>query len=126
MGERIPLDNYTVASPQPGSARMRTFWKVLAIVLFVMLFTSTLVHMSMYFWPDMTDSPRPSEGRFYPLYKFNHSKYMNERERSLDRMLWWTAPVGGFALLVIVFLIDPFDDKHRLRPLRPPRPWPRL
>jgi hypothetical protein len=105
---------------------MRTFWKVLAIVLFVMLFMSTLVHMSMYFWPDMTDSPRPSEGRFYPLYKFNHSKYMNERERSLDQSLWLIAPVGLAALLLIHVLVDPFDYKHRPRPLRPPRPWSRL
>ena len=85
-----------VGSLEPSSVIVRTFWKILAIVLCMMLFTSTFVHMSMYFWPDMTYSPRPSEGRFYPIYKFDHPKYMNEREGSLYQTLWWAAPVGGF------------------------------
>jgi hypothetical protein len=112
-----------VGSLQPHSVRARAFWKILAIVLSVMLFASTLVHMSMYFWPDMTYSPRLTEGRFYPIYKFDRPKYMNERERSLYQTLWWTSPVGGFALLAILFLVDPFDYKHRPRPLRPPRAY---
>ena len=111
-------------SLHPRSASIRTFWKVLAIVLFVTLFASTLVHMSMYFWPDMTYSPRLSEGRLYPIYKFDRPKYMNERERTLYQTLWWIAPVGLSALLLIHFLVDPFDYRHRpRRPLRPPRSY---
>jgi hypothetical protein len=59
---------------------MRTFWKILATVLFVTTFASSLIDVSMFWWPDMPSSPRPSEGRVYQLNNHGHYTYMNRRE----------------------------------------------
>jgi hypothetical protein len=102
---------------------MRTFWKILATVLLVTVFASFLVSFTMYAWPDMTYSPRPSEGRVYRQIHHGSYIYMNRREYLLN----WVLEDVGFADLAasaaIYFFVDPFDYKRRLRPLSPPPPW---
>jgi hypothetical protein len=102
---------------------MRTFWKILATVLFVTAFASVLIQVSMFWWPDMPFSPRPSEGRVYPLNNHGHHTYMNRREYLLSWVLEDVAFASGAAYAAIYFFVDPFDLKRRLRPLRPPPPW---
>jgi hypothetical protein len=102
---------------------MQTFWKILATVLFVTVFASFLINFSMFWWPDMPSSPRPSEGRVYPLNNRGYSTYMNRREYLLRWVLEDVHFAGGAAFAAIYFFVDPFDDKRRLRPLRPPPPW---
>ncbi len=102
---------------------MRTFWKILATVLFVTTVASSLVDVSMYDWPDMTSSPRPSEERVYPLNIHGTYKYMNRREYLLNWVLEDVGFACGGAVAAIYFFVDPFDWKRRLRPLRPPPPW---
>jgi hypothetical protein len=102
---------------------MRIFWKVTTIVLAVLLFADFVILVSMFWWPGIPSSPRPAEGRVYPLN--NHAKYtyMNRQEYLLQESLRWTFPVVLFPLGAILHFIDPFDEKRRLRPLIPPRPW---
>jgi hypothetical protein len=102
---------------------MRTFWKILATVLFVTAFTSFLIALSMFWWPDMPSSPRPSEGRVYPLNNHGHYTYMNGREYLLSWVLDDVSFVGMAGFATICFFVDPFNFKRRLRPLRPPPPW---
>jgi hypothetical protein len=45
------------------SPRMRTFWKILTILLSVLLAVCFLTGFSMYWWPGIPPSPRPAEGR---------------------------------------------------------------
>jgi hypothetical protein len=91
--------------------------------LFVMAFASFLIIFSMSSWPDMTYSPRPSEGRVYRQILNGSYMYMNRREYLLRWVLEDVGFAGGAAFAAIYFLMDPFDHKRRLRPLRPTRPW---
>jgi len=105
---------------------MRTFWKAVSIVLFVAAFASFLVNFSMYWWPDMPSSPNPAQGRVYPLNNHGSYTYMNKREYDLEwaLSLFYIVCLGAYA--AIYYLVDPFDQKRRLRPLRPPRPWQQM
>ena len=117
-----PIDNNTTTSPQPGSARAHTFWRIVTKLLFVMLCPLFLVRFSMYWWPDMPSSPRPSEGRIYPLNNHDHYTYMNEKEHLFDETFWWVFPAGVFAIAVIQFFVDPSTTNvvrvRRVRRLR--------
>jgi multidrug efflux pump subunit AcrB len=117
------MSDDTVASLPPRSPRMRTFWKTLATVLAVTVFASVLVNLSMPAWPDMTRSPRPSEGRVYRGILNGSDTYMNRREYLLHWVLEDVNFAGVAAFAAIYFFVDPFDYKRRLRPLRPPRPY---
>jgi hypothetical protein len=102
---------------------MRMFWKVLTIVLAVASSTCMLLTLSMYYWPDMTTSSRPSEGRIYPLNNHGHYTHMNESEHLLWRVTWWMFPIFAICLGALIHFVDPFSDKGRPRRLRPPQPW---
>jgi hypothetical protein len=102
---------------------MKIFWKILTVVLFWTLLLSFLIDFSMFWWPSIPSSPRPAEGRVYPLNNHGTYTYMNRWEYLLDERLKWGFFVGIAALAAIQFLMDPFDYKRRPRQLRPPRPW---
>jgi hypothetical protein len=102
---------------------MRTFWKILATVLFVTTLSSFLIDVSMFWWPDMPSSPRPSEGRVYPLNNHGRYTYMNRREYLLSWVLEDVGFAGGAAFAAIYLFVDPFDWKRRFHPVRPPPPW---
>jgi hypothetical protein len=109
-----------------NNGRSRKFWRILCKIWFVMLIPLFLVNFSMYWWPDMPSSPRPTEGRIYPLNNHGHNTYMNEREHLFEEVFW---PVWMFSiasLIAIDFLIDPFDRKRRERPMLPPPPWSQM
>jgi len=103
-------------------SKMRTFWKILSIVLLATCFVSFLLDFSMYWWPDIPSSPRPTEGRIYPLNNHAHYTYMNRPEYVLDRTISWVWPALLVGFAAIQHFVDPFEMKRRLRPLRRPRP----
>ena len=102
---------------------MRTFWKGTTIGFFVLVLACTLIIVSMYWWPDMSTSPRPEEGRIYPLNNHGHSTYMNEWEHQLERMLFATNFLTLAAMGAIYHFVDPFDFKRRIRPSYPVPPY---
>jgi len=102
---------------------MRTIWRTLTIVLAVAFFACFLVGFSMYYWPGMPTSPQPAEGRIYALNNHGHYTYMNESEHLLWEVMWWMFPVLILSLGAIIHFVDPFNEKGRPRPLRPPHPW---
>ena len=99
---------------------MRAFWKVLMVTLMVVYFACFLVDFSMYWWPDMPTSPRPAEGRVYPLNKHSHYTYMNEREHRLHEATWLFLPFVLLGLGLIFHFVDPFDEKRKRRYGSPP------
>jgi len=105
------------------SPRVRKFWQVLSIVLFVLLFSSFLIGLSMFWWPGVPSSPQPSEGRVYPLNNHCHYTYMNRQEYLLNESMKWIFFVLFWPFAAIIHFIDPFDEKRRWRPMIPPRPW---
>jgi hypothetical protein len=105
------------------AGRRRTSWKVLSVALVVSLAVSFLINISMYWWPDIPSSPRPTEGRVYPLNNHGHYTYMNRQEYLFNMALSWAFPALFFPLAAIQHFLDPFDQKRRWRPVRPPRPW---
>ena len=105
------------------AGRMRTFWKVVSVVLAVLLPVSLLVNISMYWWPNIPSSPRPTEGRVYPLNNHGHYTYMNRQEFMLNESLTWAFLALFFPFVAIQHFLDPFNQKPRWRPIRPPRPW---
>lgn len=100
---------------------MRTFWKILYVSLFAVFFVTFLVDFSMYYWPIIPSSPRPAEGRVYPLNNHGQYTYMNRREYLLDRDTQLVLPVVLAAIGVIYYFIDPFEQKRRRRFYGPPR-----
>jgi len=110
---------------QPLARKGRTFWKVLSIGLAMFLVVSFVINISMYWWPNIPSSPRPAEGRVYPLNNHGYYTYMNRQEYLLNMALEWIFPALFFPLVAIQYFLDPFDQKTRWRPLRPPRPWVR-
>ena len=103
--------------------RMRTFWRALAVILLVLLIADFVILLSMYWWPGIPSSPRPAEGRVYPLNNHAAYTYMNRREYLLEESLRWTFPALFFPLAAIIHFIDPFDAKRQWRPMIPRRPW---
>jgi hypothetical protein len=100
---------------------MRTFWKVLSVALGVMLFATLLVNISMYYWPSIPSSPRPAEGRVYPLNNHGSYTYMNRQEYLLREECSWVFLACFAAFGSIQVILDPFDQKRRPRM---PKPWP--
>jgi hypothetical protein len=119
----LRMTEATTSGGQGEFARMRTFWKVLAIILLVLLLADLVILLSMYWWPGIPSSPRPAEGRVYPLNNHATYTYMNRREYLLEESLRWIFPALFFPLAAIIHFIDPFDAKRRWRPMIPPRPW---
>jgi len=99
---------------------MRTFWKVLSVVLFASCFLSGLIGISLYAWPNIPSSPRPAEGRIYPLNNHGHYTYMNRSEHILSQIPFWITPVFLPAFAAIQYFVDPFDELRRRRLYR----WP--
>ena len=89
----------------------------LSLVTWVACF---LVAFSMYGWPDMPTSPRPAEGRVYPLNDHVHYTYMNEWEHNLHEALWMAAPFLCLGMFLIHWFVDPFELKRRRRFGLPP------
>jgi hypothetical protein len=106
-----------------GSKRMRTFWKVLSIILGAICLVCFLTTFSMYWWPSIPPSPRPSEGRVYPLNNHGHYTYMNREEHLLNESARWIFLAAFLPGSAIYYFVDPFDRKRRWRPVRPPQPW---
>src|SRR5260370_21284196 len=102
---------------------MRTFWKALSIAIFATCFVSFLISFSMYWWPNIPSSPRPDQGRIYALNDHGHYTYMSRQEYVLQRFPFWLYLFCIPALAAIQHFVDPFGEKQRPRPLRPPRPW---
>jgi hypothetical protein len=102
---------------------MRAFWKVLSIALFATGIGCGLISFSMYAWPNIPSSPRPAEGRIYPLNNHGHSTYMNRSEYLLRQAVWAIFPICLLGYATIWHFVDPFDQKKQPRALRPPPPW---
>jgi hypothetical protein len=94
---------------------MQTFWKVFSVILFATCLTSALVDISMFWWPDMPSTPKPTEGRIYPLNNHAHYTYMNRPEYLLDETIRWTFPVLGLVFAAIQYLVDPFGEIRKRR-----------
>jgi hypothetical protein len=105
------------------SPRMRTFWKILTIMLSVLLAVCFLTGFSMYWWPGIPPSPRPAEGRVYPLNNHGTYTYMNRQEYLLNQSVRWMFLVLLLPCAAIIHFVDPFDEKRRWRPVIPPRRW---
>lgn len=117
------MNDDNMGGREVGSKRKVTFWKILTVLVSVPMLVSFLISFSMYWWPGIPSSPRPAEGRIYPLNNHGHYTYMNRRECLLNQAMWWIYPPGMAALIAIEYFVDPFDHKRRWRPVRPPRPW---
>jgi hypothetical protein len=94
---------------------MQTFWKVLSIILVATFFSCLLLSVSMYSWPDMPTSPRPAEGRIYPLNDHGHYTYMNEPEHRLRTVIWWVLPILIVAICTIQHFKDPSGEQRKWR-----------
>jgi hypothetical protein len=94
---------------------MRAFWKALSIALVVMLLGCGLLSLSMYAWPTIPSSPRPAEGRTYPLNNHGHYTYMNRSEYLVREtiQLIWIPLIFGFG--AIQYFLDPFGERRRRR-----------
>jgi hypothetical protein len=93
---------------------MRILWKTLTIALlagFLVLFS---VDVSMFFWPSLPTSPRPAEGRIYPLNNHRRYTYMNRREYEFNNAVEVVLPIILAAIGAIYYFADPFDLR-RLR-----------
>jgi hypothetical protein len=90
---------------------MRTFWKILYVSVFVLFIVIYTVESSMYYWPSIPSSPRPAEGRIYPLNNHGKHTYMNRREYLLDEGAWLVLPIILVAIGAIYYFVDPFDQK---------------
>jgi len=105
------------------SPGMRKFWQVLSVIVFVLLASCFLIGLSMYWWPGIPSSPRPAEGRVYPLNNHATYTYMNRQEHLLNESVKWIFFALFWPFAAIIHFIDPFDEKPRWRPVIPPRPW---
>jgi hypothetical protein len=94
---------------------MRTFWKILYASLFVVFSVTFVADFSMYYWPGIPSSPRPAEGRVYPLNNHGKHTYMNRREHLLDEDTKLVLPVTLAAIGMIYYFVDPFEQKRRRR-----------
>jgi hypothetical protein len=94
---------------------MKKFWKCLLIALMAAAFGLFSITLSMYWWPGIPSSPRPAEGRVYPLNNHGYYTYMNKSEYRLQQIFWWTYPALIAALAAIQHFVDPFDYKRRQR-----------
>jgi hypothetical protein len=94
---------------------MRTFWKTLSITLFATCIALGVAGGSLFWWPHIPSSPRPAEGRIYPLNNHGHYTYMNESEHLLWEITRGTFPILFFAFAGIQHFIDPFEVKRRRR-----------
>ena len=102
----------------------KTFWKVVSISLLTVGFGWFLVFgISIYYWPNIPSKPRPSEGRIYALNNHGFYTYMNRKEHLLSETAFWVFAACMAAAYTIKHFVDPFDEKRRIQPLRPPPPW---
>ena len=92
---------------------MQTFWKIVSVTLFVTFLALFLVTFSMYWWPGIPSSPRPQEGRVYPLNNHGHYTYMNKPEHDLRDTARSAMPVLFVGFALIQFLLDPFEYKKK-------------
>jgi hypothetical protein len=94
---------------------MRRFWKFFAIVVFMTGFGSGVVGFSMFWWPNIPSSPRPEEGRIYPLNNHGHYTYMNRSEQYFQELLRYGTPILLLTFAAIEYLVDPFDHIRNKR-----------
>lgn len=101
---------------------MKTFWKVISVVLFAVFATTFIIDFSMFYWPSLPPSPKPAEGRVYPLNNHGRYTYMNRREYELDQDAHLVLPLALASIGAIYYFIDPFDLRERQRRYRRPPP----
>jgi hypothetical protein len=94
---------------------MQTFWKVLSIAIFATCLASGLVDISMFWWPDIPSTPKPAEGRIYPLNNHAHYTYMNRSEYLLDETIKMMFPLLLIIFAAIQYRVDPFGEIRKRR-----------
>ncbi len=94
---------------------MRRLWKVLSVALFATGIALGVIGFSMFWWPNIPSSPRPEEGRIYPLNNHGHYSYMNSSEHFIQQVAWAGSPTLLFTFAAIQYLVDPFDYVRRRR-----------
>jgi hypothetical protein len=95
--------------------RNKTFWKVITGLLFFPTFAYGLLVISMYWWPSIPSTPRPAEGRIYPLNNHGEYAYMNRREHLMHEVYPLVILPVLAALAAIDYFVDPFDYKGKRR-----------
>lgn len=101
---------------------MKNVWKVVSVLLFSVFAIIFIVTFSMLYWPSLPSSPRPAEGRIYPLNNHGRHTYMNRQEYELQENAEWVLPLVLASIGAIYYFIDPFDLKERQRRYRRPPP----
>ncbi len=94
---------------------MQTFWKVFSVILFATCLTSAFIDISMFWWADMPSTPKPAEGRIYPLNNHGHYTYMNRSEYLLDETIKMMFPILGIGFAAIQYSVDPFGEIRKRR-----------
>lgn len=95
---------------------MRRLWKLVSVGLFATGVALGVIGFSMFWWPNIPSSPRPEEGRIYPLNNHGRYTYMNSSEHLIQELAWVGTPVLLFTFAAIQYLVDPFDylrDRRR-------------
>ena len=98
------------------------FWKFVYVLLIVLGASLGVINFSMFYWPTIPSSPKPAEGRIYPLNNHGKHTYMNRQEFLIRQGGDAIVPLAVLAAIAIGYFIDPFDQKGRaLRYRRTPR-----
>lgn len=85
------------------------------IVLMATYIASGVLAFSLFWWPNIPSSPRPEEGRIYPLNNHGHYTYMNRSELDILELASYGCPILLIALAAIQYLVDPFDEIRKKR-----------
>jgi hypothetical protein len=94
---------------------MLRFWKFLSIVLFATCIVSGVLAFSLFWWPNIPSSPRPEEGRIYPLNNHGHYTYMNSSEWYILEFALNGTPILLLTFAAIQYLVDPFGEIRKKR-----------
>ena len=97
------------------------FWKFVYVLLIVLGASLGFINFSMFYWPTIPSSPKPSEGRIYSFNNHGKHTYMNRQEFLIRRAGDAIVPLAVLAAVAIGYFIDPFDQKGRALRYRRPR-----
>jgi hypothetical protein len=93
--------------------RNKAFWKVITGLIFFPTFAYVMLVISMFWWPNIPSTPRPDEGRIYPLNNHGSYTYMNRREYLMQEATPFVVVPVLAALAAINYLVDPFDNERK-------------